>query len=144
MVQQKCTTIQCKPIMKRILVLIVVSLIVFAANAQWGMMGGMGGGGWKGPTNVGHFYGKVIDSITGKAVPFAAVQLSGQKWDTVSKSMKQAVLAGQLTGDNGEFSMEKLPVMGPFTLEISTIGYQPYKKTVYFNLGKLMNGAKKM
>lgn len=112
--------------------------IINIANAQ------MGGGFGRGGANVGHFYGKVIDSATGKAVPFAAVQISGPKWDTVTHSMKVMVLAGQLTGDNGEFSLDKLPIMGPFTLQISSIGYKPFTKTVAFDLKKLMNGAKKM
>lgn len=126
--------------MKKYLLAALSVLFLHFANAQ---MMGMGGG-FKGGANVGHFYGKVVDSITGKAVPFAAVQISGQKWDTVSKSMKDGVLAGQLTGDNGEFNLDKLPIMGALTLQISSIGYRPYTRTVYFDLKKLMNGAKKM
>ncbi|HXB12051.1 MAG TPA: outer membrane beta-barrel family protein [Bacteroidia bacterium] len=127
--------------MRRLLYSIIALLIVNFANAQmWG--GGMGGGGFK-QANVGHFYGKVVDSITGKPVPFAAVQLTGPKWDSVTQSTKQVILTGQLTSDNGEFSLEKLPVMGPFTLQISSIGYGNYQKIVGFNLGKLMKQKQK-
>jgi outer membrane receptor protein involved in Fe transport len=101
-------------------------------------------GGGRTMGNIGHFYGKVIDSITGKGIPFAAVQLSGQKWDSASNSMQTVVIAGQLTNYNGEFSLEKLPIKGPFTLQINTIGYRPYSQTVYFNLMKLANSAQKL
>jgi len=124
--------------MKRILLIALSLFCLNSVNAQM-----MGAGAFKGGGNVGHFYGKVVDSITGKSVPFAAIQISGQKYDTASKTTKTMVLQGQLTGDNGEFSFEKLPVMGPFTIEISTIGYRPFKTTVYFNLMKLMKGGKK-
>jgi hypothetical protein len=79
--------------MKRILVAILSLFCLCNVNAQ--MM--MGAGAFKGGGNVGHFYGKVVDSITGKSVPYAAIQISGQKYDTVSKSTKTMVLQGQLT-----------------------------------------------
>jgi outer membrane receptor protein involved in Fe transport len=125
--------------MRRVVVSLVAIGFAVIANAQ---MGGMGFS--KAQSNVGHFYGKVVDSATGKAIPFAAVQLSGPKWDSASQSMKNGVIAGQLTGDNGEFSMEKLPVMGPFLIEISSIGYQTFRKTISFNLAKLMKGGQKL
>jgi hypothetical protein len=127
--------------MKKHLLFILSILLVFGTNAQWGGMGG--GGAWKGQSNVGHFYGKVIDSATGKAIPYAAIQISGPKWDSVTQTAKTVVLQGQLTGDNGEFSFEKLPVIGPFTIQISTIGYKAFTKTVSFNLAKLMKGGQK-
>src|SRR5580658_6494312 len=96
-------------------------------------MGGMGGGKGGAKAKVGHFYGKVIDSVTGKSVPFAPIQISGPQWDSVSKSLKTVPLAGQLTGDNGEFSFEKLPVMGQFTIQINAMGYKPYTLTCSFD-----------
>ncbi|MEO6884251.1 MAG: outer membrane beta-barrel family protein [Bacteroidia bacterium] len=93
--------------------------------------------------NVGHFYGTIIDSTTNQSVPFAAVQLSSSQFDSVSQSMKMQVVTGQLTGDNGEFSFDKLSVMGHYTLQISAIGYAPYEQKVSFNIGKLLNAKKK-
>lgn len=104
------------------------------SNAQnWG-----GGGAANSMSKVGHFYGKVVDSITGKGIPFVAVQLSGPKWDSASQSVKNQVVAGQLTGDHGEFSLSKLPVSGQFLLQFNSIGYKPYQKTVSFDLRKMM------
>ncbi len=119
--------------MKTLLFSIAALFIVSTAGAQFGP-----GGGMKAMAKVGHFYGKVVDSVTGKGIPFAAVQLSGQQWDSVSKDFKSTVIAGQLTGDNGEFSLTHLPVVGRFTLQISSMGYAPYQKVISFNLGKLM------
>lgn len=75
--------------------------------------------------NVGHFYGKVIDGSNNKAVEAASVQLSQKKMDTASKQMKDVIIAASLTNKKGEFSFEKLPVMGHFTLTITAIGYSP-------------------
>jgi len=115
-------------------------------------MGGMGGGSgaMKSQMNSGHFYGKVVDSATGSAIPFAAVQLTAPMWDSASQSMKVKIIAGQLTTDNGEFSLEKLPVMGPmfspmqYTLQISSIGYNMYTRTLTFDISKMAKAAKKM
>ena len=44
-------------------------------------------------TNIGHFYGKIVDSKTNKAIDAMTVQLTGNKFDTVTKKMKEAVLS---------------------------------------------------
>ena len=123
-----------------------IALILVSASYAQMPMGGMGGsfkgGGAK--AKVGHFYGKVIDSITGKAVPFAAIQISGPQWDSISHSLKTVALQGMLTGDNGQFSFEKLPVMGQFTIQINALGYRNYSETVSFDLTKLMKNGKKI
>lgn len=97
-----------------------------------------GGGGQRGgfnrqAMNVGHFYGKVVDE-NGKGVSYAAVQLFGMKFDTVSRKPKETLIAGQITEENGDFSLEKLPVMGEFTLKISYLGYIDIEKKVSFGL----------
>lgn len=85
-----------------------------------------GGGGQQGKDmNIGRFYGKVVDE-SGKGIGYANVQLiqaaeSGEK-----------VISGQLTASNGDFSLEKLPVRGPFTLRISYIGYASVSQEVSF------------
>ncbi len=108
--------------LKRFLPVVILLALVNTCFAQ------MPGGGFKGASKakVGHIYGKVVDSVTGKSVPFAPIQISGPQWDSVSKSLKTVPLEGQLTGDNGEFSFEKLPVMGQFTIQINAMGYRPY------------------
>ena len=118
--------------------------VSFCSMAQ---MGGMGGA--MGKMNAGHFYGKVVDSATGAGIPFASVQLTGPKWDSVSQTMKTVIYAGQLTDDNGQFSLEKLPVMGPmftplqYTLQITAMGYSVYTKTLSFDISKMAQKMKK-
>lgn len=105
--------------------------------------GGMGNraGGMGAQSNIGRFYGKVVDATTGEPVAYASVQLMGMKFDTVSKKMQPALIAGQLTLDNGEFSLEKLPVMGEFTLKINYLTYASYEQKVSFGLGGAKPGA---
>lgn len=123
-------------------------LVPFAAQAQYPGGGGGGRPGASTPTpaaggganwqqraaqfNVGRFYGRVVDESTGKGVAYASVQLIGMKFDTVSKRPIQAIIAGQLTEDNGDFSLEKLPVMGEFTLKIVFMGYETIEQKVTF------------
>lgn len=82
--------------------------------------------------NVGRFYGKVVDEATKKGLGYASVQLTAMRFDSVSRSMQEKVIAGQLTGANGEFDLANLPVMGQFTLKISFLGYATYEQKVSF------------
>ncbi len=84
--------------------------------------------------NIGHFYGKVVDDATGKGLGYASVQLTGMRFDTVAKTMKLALIAGQLTGENGEFSLENLPIRGEFTLKITFLGYAEVEQKVSFGI----------
>ncbi len=83
--------------------------------------------------NIGRFYGKVVDKETGKGLGYASVQLLGMRFDSSSRSMKEAVIAGQLTQENGEFSLENLPLRGQFKLKISFMGYATIDKKVAFD-----------
>lgn len=82
--------------------------------------------------NTGRFYGKVIDDASGKGLAYASVQLLGMQWDSSSRSMKPGIIAGQLTRENGEFSLENLPVMGEMTLKIIFLGYGSLEQKVAF------------
>ena len=93
-------------------------------------------------TAVGRFYGKVVDEATGKAIAYASVQLSGMQYDSVSRKMQPVLLGGQLTLENGEFSLEKLPVRGEFTLKINYLGYAQIEKKVSFIDTKTTGGAR--
>ncbi|NUQ26774.1 MAG: TonB-dependent receptor [Saprospiraceae bacterium] len=90
-------------------------------------------GGRNGQMNIGHFYGKVVDE-KGKGVGYATVELYGMKFDSLSKSMKKTLITGQITEDNGDFSLEKLPVMGEFTLKVSFLGYADAERKVSFGV----------
>lgn len=96
---------------------------------------GMPGGGGFDPSkmNIGRFYGKVVDE-NGKGVGYATVRLFGKKFDPETRSLKEALLSGQLTEENGDFSLENLPVVGDFTLKISIIGFAETSQTVTFGI----------
>jgi len=129
--------------------LVMMGSLVYAQIP--GMMPG-GGGGRGGMNreqmNVGRFYGKIIDQASGKPIEFATVRLNGQKWDSTAKAMKPTILGGCITPGNGDFSIEKLPPFGEFTLSIDAIGYKPQEMKVKFDikfeLGKPMDMQKAM
>ena len=102
--------------------------------AQYPMGGMRGGAGASQNMNVGHFYGKIIDAKTNKAVEGVTIQLTGNKFDTVTKKLKIAILSTQITKANGEFSIENLSVMGSFTLKLSSIGYTKLEKPISFGI----------
>jgi outer membrane receptor protein involved in Fe transport len=91
--------------------------------------------------NVGRFYGKVVDE-SGKGVGYATVQLNGKKFDPDTKQLKDTLWAGQLTEANGDFNLEKLPVVGEYTLVISFLGYTEVRQTVSFGIKPPAPGAK--
>ncbi|MBO9573300.1 MAG: carboxypeptidase regulatory-like domain-containing protein, partial [Chitinophagaceae bacterium] len=78
--------------------------------------------------NTGRFYGRIVDEKTDKGVDAASVQLIS------SKGGKDTVIAGMLTKKSGDFSLENLPVIGRFRLNISAIGYKTFEKQVAFDL----------
>ena len=78
----------------------------------------------------GGFYGKIIDSITGKPIEAASVQLVQNKYDSVTKKRKEVVIGGMLTKNNGQFNLESVPVMGQYKIKISAIGFKSYEKNV--------------
>lgn len=113
------------------LLVLILGLSSFAQTPQ-GMGAGRMGGGQN--FNIGHFYGKIIDSKTGKGVDGASLQLMGNKFDTVRKKMAPATLKAQITESNGDFSLENLPLMGNFTLKISAVGYKAIEQKLSFGI----------
>jgi len=113
--------------MRKIATAVIVLLISAITNAQ--MPGGGNRSGMAQQLNGG-FYGKIIDSITGKPIEAASVQLIQNKYDTVTKKRKEAVIGGMLTKNNGEFNIEGIPAMGQYKLRISAIGFKSFEKNV--------------
>ena len=109
-----------------------IFLFLFTQISLHAQPGNWGGGKGASKKN-GRFYGKIVDE-KGKGVGFAAVQLYGQKFDRSSQSMKDTLLAGQITEENGDFSLEKLPIRGDFTLKVSFLGYADIEQTVTFGI----------
>ncbi|MFN8251436.1 MAG: outer membrane beta-barrel family protein [Ferruginibacter sp.] len=109
---------------------LLLNLQLFAQMPGGGMRGQMGGQGM----NVGHFYGKILDSVSGKPVEAASVQLIQNKFDSATKKRKDVVVSGMLTTKKGEFSLENLPVMAAYRLKITAIGFKTMDFKVNFDL----------
>ena len=90
--------------------------------------------------NMGHFYGKVVDNKTNKGIDGATVQLLGNRFDTSTKKQHQVIIATVLARQNGDFSLENLPVFGNFKLRVTSVGYKDFEDTVSFGL-KYQRGA---
>lgn len=117
-------------------------LLTFTISVKAQMPTGRGQMGGGQNMNVGHFYGKIVDSSTNKAIEAASVQLIQNKLDTVTKKRKDVVVGGMLTTKKGEFSVENLPVMAQYKLKITAIGYKTLERKISFqlNMGGMKNG----
>ncbi|MGZ8518109.1 MAG: outer membrane beta-barrel protein, partial [Chitinophagaceae bacterium] len=93
-----------------------------------------GGNRGAGQQLSGRLYGKIIETISGKAVEYASVQLLQTKLDTVTKERKESIIGGMLTKTNGDFSIENVPVFGPLKLKVTGIGFKEYTQNVSFDL----------
>lgn len=122
--------------MRRILFVLSAFLLTLPAMAQFPGGGGgrPGGGGMGGNMNIGHFYGKLVDSKTNKGVEAASAQLIQSKFDTLTKKRRDTVIAGMLTRRDGEFSFENLPLFGNYRLKITAIGYKTLEQKVAFEM----------
>jgi len=118
--------------MRKVIVVLVSVLATYTSFAQMPM----GGGGRTGnrPQINGSFYGKLVETKSGKPVEYASVQLIQNRYDSVSKKRKDVVVAGMLTKANGEFNLENIPVFGQFKLKVSAIGFKEYEQTVGFDM----------
>src|SRR5687768_8933643 len=101
-------------------------------GAGGGQGGNRQGGGQQ--MNIGHFYGRIVDKATNKGLDAASVQLFQNKFDTATKKRADVVIGGMLTGRNGDFSLENLPVFGQFKLVITAIGYKPIEQKISFDI----------
>src|SRR3954462_8447134 len=115
----------------RICLITLLTAFTTSAIAQMppGGRGQMGGGQ---NMNMGHFYGKVIDSATNKPIDAASVQLIQNKFDSVTKKRKDIIVSGMLTTKKGEFSLENLPIMASYKLVITAIGYKSIEQKAQF------------
>src|SRR5687767_7900274 len=113
--------------MKKILLLILLltSLISFSQMPGGGRMGGQS-------INIGHFYGKIIDSATNRPLESVSIQLIQNKLDSATKKRKDVVVAGMLTDKKGDFSLENLPVIATYKLKITAMGYKTIEQKVFF------------
>ncbi len=114
---------------------LIFSFSIFQLAAQF--PGGSGGGA---QMNMGRFYGKIVDSKTGKPIDAASVQLLQNKYDSVSKTRKDVIVNGQLTLPNGDFSLEGLNIMAQYTLKFTAIGYKTIEQKLGFTINRNNSG----
>lgn len=121
-----------------------ITTFALSQNPQMGNRGGMPAmSGGKMPN--GRFYGKIVDVKTGKSLEFATLELTQNKFDSVSKKRKDVVVSGMLTKANGDFSLENVPAFGPLKLKITAIGFKEVVQNVAFDLksGNMLNALDK-
>lgn len=123
--------------MKYLLLLAAGLVWGFTVNAQFPT-----GGAGKGVPNMGHVYGKLIDS-SGHPITEATVLLLHNKYDSVTKKSKQVLLKGLTSNAKGEFSFEDLPIFGALKLKISATGYKPIEQTIMFQMKMPAGGVPK-
>ena len=121
--------------MKKLLLLLGWMLMIFSLRAQFP-------GGGKNVPNMGHVYGKIVDSA-GIPVSEATVLLLQNKFDSATKKNKQVLLKGLTTSAKGEFNFEDLPVFGQLKLKISATGFKPVEQTVLFQMNMPAGGVPK-
>lgn len=118
--------------MKKILLVLTFAFVNLLAQAQFpvGAQTASAAARQAAPS-VGHIYGKVVDN-SGKAISDASIVLLQCKMDTATKKRKDVLLKGTATKNNGEFSLEELPVTGTLKLQISALGFSPLEQTISF------------
>ncbi|MEP6845616.1 MAG: TonB-dependent receptor [Panacibacter sp.] len=121
--------------------LLVVCSFILAGNIMAQFPGAVAGKGNAQSMNIGHIYGKVVDSL-GKPISEASVFLLQTKYDSASKKKKEILFIGLTTQSNGDFSLEELPMFGQLKLKISAVGYKPYEQAVAFQMKMDPNAAK--
>lgn len=107
--------------MKHFRLLLILSLLTLGTKA---MAQRPGGGG---PT-IGKVYGRVLDASTRKPAEFSTV--------AVYLVRKDSLLGGSTVRQNGDFSVDKLP-LGALRVEISFIGYRTLVQEVTLERGRM-------
>lgn len=91
--------------------------------------------------NMGHLYGKVVDSKTGKGIDGASLQLLSNRLDSASGKAAPATVKATITDSKGNFDLDNLPVMGSSTLKFSAVGYKQIDQKISFGLKRPEGGA---
>ncbi|MFC4230284.1 TonB-dependent receptor domain-containing protein [Parasediminibacterium paludis] len=123
--------------MKKFFLLGILLASTFISQAQYpsaGKPAGATGRGGGQNVNIGHLYGKIVDKQTNKGIPGVSVQLTGNRFDTITKQMKQAVLKTVITEANGDFSLEGISIFGNFKMKLSAVGYKAAENIVSFGI----------
>lgn len=73
----------------------------------------------------GRMFGKLVDSA-GKGIGNGAVSILQHLFDSATGKPKDILLQGGATQNNGDFSIEGLPVNKQLKISISVVGYKPF------------------
>jgi ferric enterobactin receptor len=115
--------------MKQLFFFLFTVLTAFTVNAQFpGMPGGANA---KAIPNMGHVFGKIVDTA-GKPIADVSVVLLQNKYDSVAKKKKDVLLKAFITKANGEFNFEELPMFGMLKMKITATGYVALDQTISF------------
>ncbi|MGI8952327.1 MAG: outer membrane beta-barrel protein [Chitinophagaceae bacterium] len=116
--------------MKKILFIVIATICSAKLLAQ---MQGANPKANQAVANVGHVFGKLIDSAN-KPIGDASVLILQSRFDTAAKKKKDVLLKGITSTNKGEFDFEELPAFGSLKLEISAVGFKPYQQTISFQM----------
>lgn len=73
----------------------------------------------------GRMFGKLVDS-SGKGIGNGSVSILQHLLDSATGKQKYILLKGGVTQNNGDFSVEDLPVNKQLKISISVVGYKPF------------------
>jgi hypothetical protein len=118
--------------MKYIYIFLFAILTQLNSIAQYPGAAGARGAGAGASSNMGHFYGKVVDA-NNKGLEGITIQLKGNKFDPATKKSTETILGTMLSASNGDFSFENLSIMGSFKLIVTGVGYKKTEKPLSFN-----------
>ena len=116
---------------------IFFTFLLFTLSQTFAQMpGGRSQSGRSQNFTVGHVYGKIVDSKTGKGVDGASLQVINDRFDSTTGKVKSSTLKAAITDSKGNFDLDNLPVMGSLTLKFSAVGYKAIDQKVSFGLRK--------
>src|SRR3954453_16692379 len=97
--------------MKKIIYFFTLLGLYLSASAQSPSGPGLGGKQGQETPNIGHVFGKVVDSA-GKGIGDVSVLLLQTLIDPTTRKSKDVFLKGVSSQANGDFDFEDLPVKG--------------------------------
>ncbi|MDE3253714.1 MAG: TonB-dependent receptor, partial [Bacteroidota bacterium] len=125
--------------MRKFITLFVLNAICLSGFAQFPAGGRPGGGAQN--LNMGHFYGKIVDSGTHRGLESITVQLLEEKYNPATKKSKETIKSAFVTKANGEFSFDNLNLLSKYKLVLSSLGYKTKTLVIGFSLQMPQGGA---
>lgn len=120
--------------MRKILSILVLNLFSLVAFSQIPAGGGRPAGAGGQNLNMGHFYGKIVDSGSTKGLEGITIQLLELKYNPSTKKTKETIASAFITKANGDFSFDNLSILSKYKLNISALGYKAKSVNVAFDV----------